>query len=242
MGPAASRKGCVSSPEVLGPDLAQSHHCAHQPVKMGVFCPWRDTLYSAMNGDQNPKHDPLSDAQACIVWHPAGCAPASELLRALSNKGMTLIDADDAHIAFAAACSTANSARRTILVLDKRDQLHDVDRICNALERFAPDVLIWSHEPGANPPLVPLVQPRASKPKRLEPATPKASSAAAPLRLVGQPEQSSANRSQQAGADNPADETKGLPVQRPATLNARDVLDADELDALLAGELGDRKH
>jgi hypothetical protein len=31
------------------------------------------------------------------------------------------------------------------------------------------------------------------------------------------------------------------PTKR-APISARDVLDADELDALLAGELGDRKH
>ena len=205
---------------------------------MGVFIPVRDTLCTAMNPAQTPKHDPLSDAQACIVWHPADAAPAPQLLRALSNKGMTLIDADDPHIAFAAACRTRGTARRTILVLEARDQLHDVDQICSALERFAPDVLVWAHEPGANPPLVPLVQHRASKPKRVEMTPPKASSVSAPLRLVGQSEQSSSARSQEAGAD----EVRGEPVKRSAPMSARDVLDADELDALLAGELGDRKH
>lgn len=195
-----------------------------------------------MNQGHTSKQDPLSDAQACIVWHPHAQRPSGELLRALSNKGMTLIDADDPHIAFAAACRVARSAKRTILVLEARDALHDVERICSALERFAPGVLVWAHEPGANPPLVPLVQPRAGKAKRAEPVDRQPRTASAPLRLVGQTEgqneQSSEARSQQAGSV----EVREAPVKRTAPISARDVLDADELDALLAGELGDRKH
>lgn len=190
-----------------------------------------------MKDSDSPKHDPLNDAQACIVWHPADRAPAPGLLKALRNKGMLIIDAEDAHTAFAAANRVSQSAKRTVIVLDTKDELHDVERTISAIERFLPRVLCWAHEPGANPPLVPLVQPAASTPRR-EPAPVSAPHQPAPLRLVGQdsddPEERETHQTRE-----PETAVKTAPS---APLSARDVLDADELDALLAGELGDRKH
>lgn len=212
-----------------------------------------------MTRAHQPKHDPFSDAQACIVWHPADQAPAPELLRALANKGLALIDADDPHTAFAAACSVAQTARRTILVLEASDQLSDIDSVCSALERFAPSVLCWAHHPGANPPLVPLVQPKASTPQRPkpEPATEPAAfkgTPATPLRLVGRREESpeithtktddkthDQEQAQQPKAPQVQQSPQVQHAKQAAPLSSRDVLDADELDALLAGELGDRK-
>lgn len=190
-----------------------------------------------MKDSDSPKHDPLNDAQACIVWHPADRAPTPGLLKALRNKGMLIIDADDAHTAFAAANRVAQSARRTVIVLDTRDELHDVERTISAIERFLPRVLCWAHQPGANPPLVPLVQPAASKPTR-EPTPTPARQHPVPLRLVGRdgdPQEETETRQQQ-------EPTAAVKTAPRAPLSARDVLDADELDALLAGELGDRKH
>lgn len=185
-----------------------------------------------MTSPASPKHDPLKDAQACIVWHPADRAPTPGLLKALRNKGMTIIDAEDAHTAFASAQRAARAAKRTVIVLDTRPELHDVERLINALERFTPRVLCWAHEPGANPPLVPLVQPPA--PKAARKSEPQASNRqTAPLRLVGQ------DNTEQQEHHEPAPTVK---ARTAAPLSARDVLDADELDALLAGELGDRKH
>ncbi len=208
----------------------------------------------AMTQAHQPKHDPFSDAQACIVWHPADRAPAPELLRALANKGLALIDADDPHTAFAAACSVAQTARRTILVLEASDQLSDIDCVCSALERFAPSVLCWAHHPGANPPLVPLVQPKASTPQRpkparaTEPAVASKGTPATPLRLVGRreesPEPTHTKTHDKTHGQEQAQQPKAPQVQhakQAAPLSSRDVLDADELDALLAGELGDRK-
>jgi len=182
-----------------------------------------------MTPSQQLKHDPLCGSQACIVWHPLSTPPAQDLLRALTNKGMTLIDADSAHTAFAAVNHASRSARRTILVLDTRETLHDVDRVISALERFAPQALCWAHIPGANPPLVPLVQREASKPKKstqVETELPPA-----PLRLVGQPE---------APETEPAPPSPTPAPTRAAPISSRDVLDADELDALLSNEMGDR--
>lgn len=184
-----------------------------------------------MSDKHTPKPERIDDAQVCVVWHPSDRAPAPELLKALSNKGMTLIDADDPHLAFSAACKVANTARRVVLVLDGRESLPNVDAIVGALPRFSPRVLCWAHVPGANPPLVPLVQPpKAAGPKPglpIQPAKAPSPPAAAScdeskLRLV---------RDAEPAASKP---------RQP--LSARDVLDADELDALLAGEAGDRKN
>jgi len=204
-----------------------------------------------MKDSETPKHDPLKDAQACIVWHPVDRAPAPSLLKALNNKGMTIVDAEDAHTAFAAAQRASKSAKRTVIVLDTRDELHDVDRMIASIERFMPQVLCWAHEPGANPPLIPLVQPR--KTRELTPSTSSGScsgKAPTPLRLVGhddhelkpelkpkpKPEPKPESTVQSTPTPNPP------PTKPAAPLSARDVLDADELNALLAGELGDRKH
>lgn len=197
-----------------------------------------------MKDSDSPKHDPLKDAQACIVWHPADRAPAPSLLRALQNKGMTIVGADDAHAAFAVAQHASTRAKRVVVVLDTRDELADVDRVIASIERFTPTVLCWAHEPGANPPLVPLVQPnKKPKPAPVVPVSSSKPTTPAPLRLVGhepQPE-----RRPEINPETTV-KTAATPSPKPATpaapLSARDVLDADELDALLAGELGDRKN
>ncbi|MFG0245115.1 MAG: hypothetical protein ACF8MF_03570 [Phycisphaerales bacterium JB052] len=202
-----------------------------------------------MANNQPPKHDPLNGAQACVVWHPSDRDPSPELQRALVKKGMSLIDADDAHTAFAAASTASRAAKRTILVLDTRETLHDVDRVLGALERFAPQVLCWAHAPGANPPLVPLVQPQSgsrsgsqsesqsanrSGSKSKDTPSVQSDHPPSPLRLVGQTA-AVENEEQQA---TPAKQQAAAVKAQP--LSARDVLDADELDALLAGEMTDR--
>ncbi len=200
-----------------------------------------------MKDSETPKHDPLKDAQACIVWHPVDRAPAPSLLKALNNKGMTIVDAEDAHTAFAAAQRASKSAKRTVIVLDTRDELHDVDRMIASIERFMPQVLCWAHEPGANPPLIPLVQPRKTRePTQSISSVASSDTAPTPLRLVGHndhelkpdpnPEPNPESTVQSTPTPNPT------PAKPAAPLSSRDVLDADELDALLAGELGDRKH
>lgn len=180
-----------------------------------------------MTHAQTTKHDPLNAAQACIVWHPSNRPPTPALLRALRNKGMILIDADDPHTAFASVRAAARVARRTILVLDTREALHDCDRVLGALERFAPAVICWAYVPGANPPLVPLVQPA----KGITPPPPRAAGyPAAPLRLVGQPQNNGSHQTE----DQRSEPVKPTGMPRPMQpLNARDVLEPDELDALL---------
>lgn len=188
---------------------------------------------------QPTKHDPLIGAQACIVWHPVDRPPASALLRALRNKGMTLIDADNPHTAFASVRAAARVARRTILVLDTGETLSDTERVLSALERFAPGVICWAHTPGANPPLVPLVQTRTG----IRPTPPRsAGRPSAPLRLVGRSATADSTAPGPEQQRSEPDPVKPSPAANPTQpLNARDVLDADELDALLAGEINPRQ-
>lgn len=188
-----------------------------------------------MSPDHPPKHEPPIGAQVCIIWHPSSRPPTPALLRALRNKGMALIDAPDAHTAFAATARVARTARRTVLVLDTRDELHDVDRVVSAIQRFQPQVLCWAHTPGANPPLVPLVQARSGSPKA-EPVL-ATNHPPAPLRLVGQQERTESQKQ----TPEPTPLKPPAAVKQGQPLNARDVLDADELNALLAGEIGDRQ-
>lgn len=199
----------------------------------------------------------LGGAQVCILWCPKGESPSDALLGALTNKGFKITLAQDAHAVFAAACACHGVAQRVVIVLDQRSRLRAVDRVLLSLERFAPTVICWAHQPGANPPMVPVVSPSRAKPvSRIEREAPTKRTAAksgdrpaAPLRLVGQEEPREPLPDPKPGAGAPGGapgEAKLAPgsvqvkLPPPGPLTARDVLDADELDALLAGEMGDR--
>lgn len=122
--------------------------------------------------------------------------------------------------------------RGLIVVLDGGgEELADQDRVLEAMERFSPTALVWVYEEGANPPMRGLVgrggkiagysgqatigsavvqDPRATAPKREE-ARPK-------LRLAGRTEDRAVGRTGDRSGEG---------------LTASDVLDGDELAALL---------
>lgn len=181
----------------------------------------------------------IAGDQVCILWHAPGSVPESSLLRALDNKHMKIALADNAHSVFAAACACDGRARRTVIVLDDRDALNGVERVLSALKRFGPGVICWEHREGLNPPMVPIVQPE--KPAKsvengVAAATKPVSQAPPPnLRLVGEPASAQPDHAQEARS------TPGPVKSRlAAPISARDVLDADELDALLASEMGEK--
>jgi len=185
----------------------------------------------------NPSQDPSQDlsrtpSRVCILWHPPAQAPSASLIRALSSRGLCVMPTASPHTALAGACRCAKTAERVVLVLDSRDELSQLERVCSAIDRFAPSVICWVHHPGANPPMVPLVRLGGARNERdahspthqsteQSPQQSPIQSTKPPLRLVGEPQ----------GARTP-------PPKSPP-LSARDVLDADELDALLAGELSE---
>jgi len=108
------------------------------------------------------------------------------------------------HEAFAAACVARRGARAPVIVLDRVDP---PERLREALDRFVPSALLWTHDPGANPPLRAFVEPprgRATEPP--SPPAPAAKQGRPALRLTGAP-------------------------RRDPT--SAEVLDPDELEALL---------
>lgn len=178
--------------------------------------------------------------QVCILWHHPEALPTDQLLRVLNNRGFAVSPATSMHQAFAGACSSAKSARRVVLVLDDRSGLVGVDRVLDGLERFAPEVICWEHLVGENPPMVPVVRdtvvqliaPQTAPQRAPQSAEPMRSAVpnANKLRLVGDEPESG-----QVSVKAPK---ISLPKRASGMLSSSDVLDADELDALLAGEFG----
>ncbi len=155
------------------------------------------------------------------------------LVRALSKRNLQVVACDDPHESFARICNDARAGNRSILVFSGDQARGYSEQIVGAMERFAPSAVCWNHLPGANPPIQPLVGPLGGaieaamkpepKPERIPEQKPEASgeSVSAPkLRLTASPQ--------------------GAPKQAP--MSAKDVLDADELDALLASEVPPKKN
>lgn len=178
---------------------------------------------------------PADPNQVCILWHPADSPPADSLIRALTKRGLSVMPAASIHTVFASACRCSKTAKRAVIVLDGRESLSGVDRVLDGLERFSPAVICWEHQPGANPPMVPVVRAVAievqSEPKSTEsdPVVGR-KSAGSKLRLVGEDDLKDRK---------PKVSIPTTPSNGGGTISSMDVLNADELDALLAGELGD---
>lgn len=180
--------------------------------------------------------------QVCILWHHPEDSPTSQLLKVLSNRGFAVSPASSMHQAFAGACSSAKSAHRVVLVLDDQSRLVGVERVLDGLERFAPEVICWEHKIGENPPMVPVVREGVAQTSVPAPisdsgsrmAQSSRSSVPTPnkLRLVGE-------ETEPAPVAPQAQTPKiSLPKRASGALSSSDVLDADELNALLAGEFG----
>lgn len=182
-----------------------------------------------MTHRNSSKSDPL--AQICILWHSSEATPSDQLLAVLDTRGFSISPTTSMHQAFAGACSSSKSARRVVLVLDDRKALVGVDRVLDGLERFAPDVICWEHRVGQNPPMVPVVRVEVARQTThsVEPVSSKA--ATNKLRLVCD-ESDSVQESVKAPKIS-------LPKKKSGALSSSDVLDADELDALLAGEFSE---
>ena len=146
---------------------------------------------------------------------------------------------------FAAACKSDKSADRVVVVLDDRESLIDVDRVLDALERFGPGVICWEHCEGANPPMVPFVrtvveQPEVQAEPELTETVPGRNIASPKLRLISNEQsnnQSNTESGAKSGLHTPTVSLPNLP--KNGTISSCDVLNADELDALLSGEMGE---
>ncbi|MDF1810274.1 MAG: hypothetical protein P1U42_11325 [Phycisphaerales bacterium] len=167
--------------------------------------------------------------QICVLWHPASVSPSSALLKVMGKRGFQIAPVSSQHLAFAGVCHFVKSSNRVVLVVENRSELDGVTRLMDALDRFAPSVICWEHDSDANPPMKPLVR---SEEKVVNPSQ----------------ELELSNDSVLTESDSVVSDSKlrlvGEEPAKPSVqgnkepISARDVLDADELDALLASEVG----
>lgn len=127
---------------------------------------------------------------------------------------MSVQTTDSRHEALSIACVAHRKHRALVVVLDRAPEIIQRDRALEAIERFAPGALIWVYDESANPPLRAFVEQPKPEPKarvHQEPAPsprPKPRRTAPPgLRLTGS--------------------------DRDEPVSSADILDQDELDALL---------
>ena len=152
--------------------------------------------------------------RACVVLHAPGTPPPRRLLDALAARAMPAQSTPSAHQTLAALCRARHEQRHPVVLFDRTDA---PPRLRQAINRYAPGTLLWTYDPGANPPVQAFVEPEPAPKREPEPQTepeprpqrhaPPATGDAAPrLRLTDDP-------------------------RRDAT--AGDILDPEELDALL---------
>lgn len=140
---------------------------------------------------------------------------------------MQVVPSDDPHEAFARICNDSRLGRKSILVLAGEDPRQLGERLMDAMERFAPEAVCWEHVPGANPPIQPVVGTLGSA-----------------IDHAIEPTPTSRPEPRPAHDPAPALRLAPAPAQAPrasGNVSSKDVLNADELDALLAGEMP-KKH
>ncbi|RMH29522.1 MAG: hypothetical protein D6692_04170 [Planctomycetota bacterium] len=180
---------------------------------------------------------------ACVVWTPPDAPIPQALDRVLTKRGLRPDHARSAYETLAALVAAQRAGTRSAVILAG---VHDTARLLTAVERFAPDAVVWIFDEAANPPLFPLVSSsEPSKETTAGPALqahpiaepkphPPAASKSPPGRVVTRPTTLKI-------APQSADPTNGVSrvigrENRPQTISARDVLEDAELEALLAGE------
>ncbi len=159
------------------------------------------------------------------MWHPVGVGAPGALVDALISRQLRVETSGSGHEVLAMGCvEQQRGGAGLIVVLDGRGgELAEQSRVLEAMERFCPSALVWVYEDGANPPLRGFVEKsKAARVAVQEPAhksvhkqvqNASAETARPKLRLSG---------------------TGGLGTNGSGqVMNASDVLDGDELSALL---------
>lgn len=158
----------------------------------------------------------------CVVWHHAGESSSEALLTALSSRGLRVETSGSGHEVLGIACAQQQridtGGMGLILVLDMAGLdggLEDQDRVLEAMERFCPSGLVWVYEEGANPPLRGFVEKVEAK--------------GVPTERSVDPVRAPATRK----VEPPVLRLAGRDESQKEPLRASDVLDQDELAALL---------
>ncbi len=165
-----------------------------------------------------------SEHRRCVIWHRAGAKAPAALVRALSSRGLRVETSGSAHEVLAIGCAQQQRADGgrvggvggggVIVVLDGGgSELDQQSRVLSALERFCPLARVWVYEEGANPPLRGFVD--SSK------------DAAEPKAAAEVQERAERQRSERPSLRISGNNGSG------SALKASDVLDKDELAALL---------
>jgi len=156
-----------------------------------------------------------------VVWHPAGVGAPDALMMALVSRQLRVETSGSGHEVLAMGCvEQQRGGAGLIVVLDGRGgELAEQSRVLEAMERFCPSALVWVYEDGANPPLRGFVEKSKAagvavqKPAHKLVQNASAETARPKLRLSG---------------------TGGLGTNGSGqVIKASDVLDGDELSALL---------
>lgn len=184
----------------------------------------------------NAPHTTARTARRCVVWH-RGSAIGRPLRNALESRGIVVETSRSGHEVLAMGCAaqqrienhTDGGGRGLIVVLDGGGaDLMDQDRVLEAMERFSPSVLVWVYEEGANPPMRGLV----GKGGRVGASSARPTLGSA---VVASPSVKVADRSIERPALRMAGRLNGQKKGKSNGhgLSASDVLDGDELAALL---------
>ncbi|MBL4590527.1 MAG: hypothetical protein JKY96_01065 [Phycisphaerales bacterium] len=175
---------------------------------------------------ETPRNESGSTRRLCVVLHAEGKSADSGLVRALKKRNMQVLESANPHEVFARICNDERGGRKPILVLDGDGPRSLGDRLIDAMERFTPAAVCWNHLPGANPPIQPVVGPLgAAIDAAATPAVEEQAPISVPERVVAGPAPKLRLTEPQVGQ------------ARRSPVSATDVLDADELDALLAQEM-----
>ena len=94
----------------------------------------------------------------CVVWHHPGVSVHKSLIGALGSRGLRVETSGSGHEVLAMACAVQQQldggTRGLIVVLDGNgQQLQDLGRVIESMDRYAPSALIWVFAASANPPL-----------------------------------------------------------------------------------------
>lgn len=142
------------------------------------------------------------------MLHAKGREPQTVLLTSLKKRGLDVRATKSVHTALATLALAHREHESCVLVLSEPKNIPTLARLIESVERFAPRSLVWAFELGATPPLGPYA------------AAPKPSPAPEPTPRPAPPRSNQPPNLRLTG-DAPTEPTSA------------DILDPDELDALL---------
>jgi len=170
------------------------------------------------------------------VWHRCGVESSAALLKALASRGLGGLrgveTSGSGHEVLAMGCrEQQKGAGGLVVVLDGGGQgLDQQDRVVEGIERFCPSALVWVYEEGANPPLRGFVGTGGTVRAAIQAVSESESGSKS-----GSGPNGNANGSVGGSVGGPALRLSGVNggVKSGSGLRASDVLDRDELAALL---------